>query len=582
MDLTAALGAVVSVAGQTSEEGVLGRALELARALTGATYGAALLVGPDGSVTAVVREGVPTELSDLVSPLPRPGGLVGAVLGGTPTRLDRPTTHLEPVGFADTPMSAFLGVPVRARGRLLGGVYLTRAPGGGAFTECDETLADALASQAGLAVQGLRRLAAAEDLLDHLKLTDARADDLPTGDPAKAPVVQRLLAVARSALGMDLAFLSRLDTDVQTFTHVDRAAVGAALPLEPGSTSDASGGYCSLLLDGQIPASVPDVAAHPALAALPVTARLGVGAYCGVPVLLPDGSVYGTLCGLNGTAQEPPTAAQLEAVRTVARLLGERLAVEERARDAQRTRVEAFRPVLDGTLRSVAVQPIVDLSVGGTVGYEALSRFTDLAGTARRPDQVFTEAASLGVALQLELAAVRTALRYVPTLPARTYLSLNLSPQALLDPPTLAVLTAAPLDRLVVELTEHEQVHDYDLLLHTVAGLRERGLRLAVDDTGAGFASLQHITRLAPDIIKLDIAFVRDIDTDPTRRAVARAMASFAQELGAALVAEGIETPAELAQLRELGVPLGQGYHLGRPAPPTHWFARSQVDLSAA
>ncbi len=104
-------------------------------------------------------------------------------------------------------------------------------------------------------------------------------------------------------------------------------------------------------------------------------------------------------------------------------------------------------------------------------------------------------------------------------------------------------------------------------LLRALAGLRERGLRLAVDDAGSGFASLQHITQLNPEIIKLDIAFVRAVDVDPSRRAVTRALLAFATELGATLVAEGIETAGELDQLLALGTHLGQGYHLGRPGP---------------
>lgn len=171
--------------------------------------------------------------------------------------------------------------------------------------------------------------------------------------------------------------------------------------------------------------------------------------------------------------------------------------------------------------------------------------------------------------VRLEQAAVRDALALLPDLPPATYLSVNFSPLALLDPGTYDLLTGCDLTRLVVELTEHEQIQDYPALLRALAGLRERGLRLAVDDAGSGFASLQHITRLDPDIIKLDIAFVRDVDTDPSRRAVARAMIAFAAELGATLVAEGIETDAELAQLRTLGAQLGQGYLLGHPSDPT-------------
>lgn len=137
-------------------------------------------------------------------------------------------------------------------------------------------------------------------------------------------------------------------------------------------------------------------------------------------------------------------------------------------------------------------------------------------------------------------------------------------------------------DRLVVELTEHEQVPDYPQLLAVLTGLRASGLRLAVDDTGAGFASLQHVTHLHPDIVKLDTAFVRDVHRDASRRAVARALTAFAGDIGAALVAEGIETAEELRELLRLGTHLGQGYHLGRPAPAAQALRSSAAPTRSA
>jgi EAL domain-containing protein (putative c-di-GMP-specific phosphodiesterase class I) len=92
-------------------------------------------------------------------------------------------------------------------------------------------------------------------------------------------------------------------------------------------------------------------------------------------------------------------------------------------------------------------------------------------------------------------------------------------------------------------------------------------VRLAVDDAGAGFSSLHHILLLSPDIIKLDITLVRDINRDPVKRALAWSLVTFAREIGSTIIAEGIETAAELATLVELGIPWGQGYHLGRPEP---------------
>jgi GAF domain-containing protein len=150
-------------------------------------------------------------------------------------------------------------------------------------------------------------------------------------------------------------------------------------------------------------------------------------------------------------------------------------------------------------------------------------------------------------------------------MPAGAFIAINLSPETLASDAMVETLRQFPLDRLVIELTEHEPVMDYAAVHGTLGPLRERGLRLAVDDAGAGFASLRHILRLAPDIIKLDRSLTAGIHLDQKRRALAAALISFAEETEASLIAEGIETQVQLDVLRSLGVPCGQGYYLGRP-----------------
>jgi EAL domain-containing protein (putative c-di-GMP-specific phosphodiesterase class I) len=120
--------------------------------------------------------------------------------------------------------------------------------------------------------------------------------------------------------------------------------------------------------------------------------------------------------------------------------------------------------------------------------------------------------------------------------------------------------------RVVLELTEHDAVTEYDELGTALDRLRDLGIRVAIDDAGSGYSSLQHILRLRPDIIKLDIALTRGIDADPARRALAEALVSFGREIGALITAEGIETAEQLDTLRRIGARYGQGYHLARPA----------------
>lgn len=210
-------------------------------------------------------------------------------------------------------------------------------------------------------------------------------------------------------------------------------------------------------------------------------------------------------------------------------------------------------------------QPIVDLRTGATVGAEALARFT--APPFRTPDLWFAEAAELGLGTELEVSALRSALEQLVKLPAGLYLSINASPATIVSAEFRAALAEIPAERVVLELTEHTGVDDYHLLAEAIAEMRSNGLRLAVDDAGAGFSSFRHILNLRPDIIKLDIALTRGIDTDPARRALGSAMLAFGLDAyNASIVAEGIETPSELSTLQGLGCHYGQGYYLGRPA----------------
>jgi EAL domain-containing protein (putative c-di-GMP-specific phosphodiesterase class I)/ActR/RegA family two-component response regulator len=234
---------------------------------------------------------------------------------------------------------------------------------------------------------------------------------------------------------------------------------------------------------------------------------------------------------------------------------------EQQRVDARRGEIERF---VSGEGMSMAFQPIVDLTTEAVVGVEALARF--LAPPARPPNEWFAEAVSLELGVQLELTALKTALRALPKIAPGLYLAVNCSHRAAISA-ELAAMLEPHAGRLVVEITEHEAVEDYGTLVDALAPLRARGARVAIDDAGAGFASLRHTLRIAPDIVKLDMSLTRGIDSDRAKRALATAMVSFAKEMDFSLVAEGIETAEELMTLRELGVGFGQGFYLAEPGP---------------
>lgn len=217
---------------------------------------------------------------------------------------------------------------------------------------------------------------------------------------------------------------------------------------------------------------------------------------------------------------------------------------------------------------SMVYQPIVDLQTGDVVGYEALARF--LAEPQRPPDVWFAEARSQGLGVELELYAVEAALSVSPSLLGDRHISVNVSPPTLCDDRLREIVAPrAASTRVILELTEHESIEDYPSLIEATDRLRAAGLTIAVDDAGAGFASMRHILKLRPEMIKLDRSLIEEIVDDSTIRAFVLALGSFATAAGTQLCAEGIETAGEAAVLAELGVPLGQGYHLGRPGPLT-------------
>jgi EAL domain-containing protein (putative c-di-GMP-specific phosphodiesterase class I) len=209
-------------------------------------------------------------------------------------------------------------------------------------------------------------------------------------------------------------------------------------------------------------------------------------------------------------------------------------------------------------------QPIASLATGAIVGFEALARFRTPA--RRGPDAWFDRAWRCGLGPALEARALRLALD-CPARPAGTHLTVNLSPSALSAPEVQAIL-AGDLDGIVVEVTEHELVDDYARMTGELDALRERGARVAVDDAGAGYAGLERVMRLEPDVIKLDRALISGIDRDAGRAALVDAFVRFARRTGATVCAEGIETLDELSALARLDVPLGQGWALARPSAP--------------
>jgi EAL domain-containing protein (putative c-di-GMP-specific phosphodiesterase class I) len=227
-------------------------------------------------------------------------------------------------------------------------------------------------------------------------------------------------------------------------------------------------------------------------------------------------------------------------------------------------RFDALDLSASGTRFELVFQPIADLQQGCIAGYEALARFAGAKGPP--PDRVFAAARAAGRAAELDAAVVRTALALRNSLPQRCFLSINVEPASLAEPAVhRALLAGGRLEGIVIELTEHVPIDSYSELGDQLAPLRSAGALVALDDTGAGYAGLQHLLSVRPSIVKLDRSLVSGIDQDEAKVGLVELLGVLANRIDAWLLAEGVERPEEAMVLRRLGVPLAQGYLFGRP-----------------
>lgn len=373
-----------------------------------------------------------------------------------------------------------------------------------------------------------------------------------------SPFVASVLESVRRGLDMRVAYLSIFVGSEQLIIAVE--GDGSALGIVPGRRIPLQDTYCIRMVEGEVGPVVEDTGRVPILADLPATAG-GLACYVGVPVHHPDGQVMGSLCCADTVARDDLPPSVTATLTALARLLTERLAPPPLEDDDLAAATQRIgRVLVDPRSPRVVYQPIVELASGRIAGSEALSRFDD----DRPVDLWFADAARTGLLQELELKAAERALAGCEGLADGRYLGLNLSPGSIMNGAG-RLLDGLPLERIVVEVTEHAAVDDYAALTAALAPLRERGMRLAIDDVGGGFSNFRHLVQLRPDIVKIDRSLIRDVATDPVQRAAAAAITRLADEIGADTVAEGLETDDALQELCELGVSHAQGYLLAEP-----------------
>jgi EAL domain-containing protein (putative c-di-GMP-specific phosphodiesterase class I) len=370
-----------------------------------------------------------------------------------------------------------------------------------------------------------------------------------------------MLASARRHLGMEIAFISEFAAGDRVFRYVD---ADGPCGIQAGDGGPLEDSYCQRVVDGRLPGVITDARALPAARELPVTEAFPVGAHISVPIVLQDGAVYGTFCCFSTRAEPSLNQRDLEVLRVFADLASQNIEQQLREKREGDAAIGRVRRALEdeGQLRMV-FQPVIGTADHALHGVEALARFP--LAPQRGPDVWFAEAASVGLGVDLELRAVLAALPALDELPEGVFLAVNVSPQAVLSGRVGDSLSEPDLSRVVFEMTEHAPIADYQELNRSIAALRERGARIAVDDAGAGYASFRHILWLEPEFIKLDMSITHGLHTDPARTALAGALIGFASSVGSQIIAEGVEEEAELTRLASLGAGAAQGYFLARP-----------------
>jgi EAL domain-containing protein (putative c-di-GMP-specific phosphodiesterase class I) len=370
-----------------------------------------------------------------------------------------------------------------------------------------------------------------------------------------------LLQTAKKSLRLSVAFLSRLDGTTQ---HLEVVESSVPFLFQEGYQQKQEVTLCQAILDKKLPQVIPNLKDHPEAMKLPAARMPRLRSYVSVPVVLSDGSLYGTFCAAGLTSDKDLTKRDKALMDVLASAASVIIEPEVRAQE-RRTDIEGrLEPVIADGGPVVALQPIVDLATGDRVGAEALSRFPAEWGMA--PDVVFAEAHSIGIGHRLELLALERAAEHLDRVDG--YVAMNVSPATLLTGQCVELLGRLPLRRVLLELSEHDQVEDYVALNDALAPFRAEGLRLAIDDVGAGFSSLRHIVVTSPDVIKIDRSIVTGLDTDPVLTKLVQSLVEFGHGCRVRVVAEGVETAGEAAVLRTLGVDYGQGWHFGRPGPP--------------
>ncbi|MBC3767087.1 sensor domain-containing phosphodiesterase [Neptunicella marina] len=373
-------------------------------------------------------------------------------------------------------------------------------------------------------------------------------------------LIHQLLVSVRMRLNMEVAFVSHFVDGRRVFEFID-AQHGAEF-IHVGDSDPLELSFCKRIADGRMPQLVCDARQEPAVNDLAVTHTLPVGAHISVPILLSDGSVYGTFCAFSRLPNFDLLQHDLDVFKVFADMVATLIESHHMARNHLNLLRKKINDIIQDDRLGLHFQPIVSLRDHSYRGFESLAR---VASIDWAPDVLFRESLSVDLSEKLNERVVVQAKKALPSLPPGCYLSINITPDYILSPSFYAVLCRLPAKRIVLEITEHAAIADYQLIETALLPLRKQGMKIAIDDAGAGFSSFRHILAIHPDIVKIDRSLIENIDSDNQKQALTSAFIGFAAASHFDLVAEGVETLAECQMLEKLGIDYAQGFYFARP-----------------
>ncbi len=392
-------------------------------------------------------------------------------------------------------------------------------------------------------------------------------------------LLSSLLRFVRRSFSMEVAFISEFQNGRRYFRHIN--ADELFCPIEVDGSDPLDDSYCKRIVNKELPGLIIDACQLPLALEIPATRSLPIGTHLSVPIVLNDGSIYGTFCCFSRDVVLDIGHRDLEFMQLMAALVGRFISADVLYARQRQSMIQRLRQFMESRAIEIALQPVFRLQQDDDqirmqpYAQEALARFRCPQqggsedecrdGWLDDVESVFHDATEVGMAVPLELKCLKLALARLPLLAEGELLSVNLSAAVLCSKECSEFLLRQSLDRLVIEITEREAVALYSDLVFVLDRLRAAGARVAVDDAGAGYASMKHVLVLKPDWIKLDRSLVASIHLDHEQQAMVRSLVGYAAEVGSLVIAEGLESSDELRCVYDLGVRYGQGYLLQKP-----------------